>query len=151
VLHRVLLSILESITMNEREFEQIVEDEWKRIPLKFARKVENVALLIEDEPDETVRAEEKLTEGDTLLGLYRGIPVTERGSEYGIGVSLPDTITLYRLPILMDAEEMDREFRAAVRIVVRETLWHEIGHYFGFDEHEVNDREDEGTNAFSQT
>lgn len=134
--------------MNEREFEQIAEDEWKRIPEKFSRRIDNVALLVEDEPSEVVRLEEGLGEEDTLLGLYQGVPLTERGSEYGVGITLPDTITLYRLPIIEEAEDMDREFRAAVRIVVRETLWHEVGHYFGFDELSVQEREQEGTNEY---
>ena len=134
--------------MTEREFEQIAEDEWRRIPDKFRAKVRNVALLVEDDVDSGTRAQEGLADGETLLGLYRGIPLTERGSEYGVGMTLPDTITLYRLPILEEAGEMDREFRAAVRIVVRETIWHEVGHYFGFDEHGVNERERDGTNSF---
>jgi len=134
--------------MNEREFAQIAEDEWRRIPEKFSAKVKNLALLVEDEPDEEVHREEGLEGEETLLGLYRGIPLTERGSEYGVGMTLPDTITLYRLPILEEAREMDREFRQAVRIVIRETIWHEVGHYFGFGEHAVNEREEEGTNRF---
>jgi len=134
--------------MNEREFEQIAEDEWRRIPERFSRKIENVAFLVEDEPSDEVRLLEELGPEDTLLGLYQGVPATLRGSEYGVGMTLPDTITLYRLPILEEAASMDREFRAAVRIVVRETLWHEVGHYFGFDEHGIGEREEEGTNSF---
>ncbi len=134
--------------MGEREFEQIAEDEWRRIPQKFSRRIDNVALLIEEDVDDEVRKEEGLEEGESLLGLYRGIPLIERGSEYGVGMTLPDTITLYREPILDEASEMDREFREAVRIVVRETLWHEVGHYFGYGEEAINEREDEQTNRF---
>ena len=134
--------------MSEREFEQVALEEWKRVPERFRSRIENVALLIEDEPDADVRKEEDLREGETLLGLYRGIPLVLRGSEYGVGMTLPDTITLYRLPILEEAEEMDRAFRDAVRIVIRETIWHEVAHYFGFDEESVEKREDEGTNAY---
>jgi predicted Zn-dependent protease with MMP-like domain len=139
---------VQAMDMSEQEFEQIAAGEWARIPDRFKQKVENVALLIEDDVDEETRELEGLGGGDTLLGLYRGVPLTERGSEYGVGMTLPDTITLYRLPILEEAEEMDRAFRDAVRIVVRETLWHEVGHYFGLPEHSVNEREDEGTNRF---
>jgi predicted Zn-dependent protease with MMP-like domain len=134
--------------MSEQEFEQMAVGEWNRIPERFSRKVENVALLIQDDVDDEMRKIERLQEGETLLGLYQGIPLTERGSEYGVGMTLPDTITLYRLPILEEAREMDRSFRDAVRIVVRETLWHEVGHYFGMGEHAVNEREDKGTNSF---
>lgn len=134
--------------MNEQEFEQIANAEWERVPDRFKQKITNLALLIEDDVDDRVREEEGLEEGESLLGLYHGIPLTERGSEYGVGVTMPDTITLYRLPILEEAREMDRAFRDAVRIVVRETLWHEVGHYFGLPEHGVNEREEEGTNSF---
>lgn len=134
--------------MSEQEFEQIANAEWERVPDRFKQKITNLALLIEDDVDDRVREEEGLEEGESLLGLYHGIPLTERGSEYGVGMTLPDTITLYRLPILEEASEMDRAFRDAVRIVVRETLWHEVGHYFGLPEHGVNEREEEGTNRF---
>lgn len=134
--------------MSEPEFMMIATDEWSRMPARFEREVKNVALLVEDEPSESVREAEELEEGEMLLGLYQGVPLIERGSEYGVGGTLPDTITLYRLPIFDEAEAMDREFREAVRIVVRETLWHELGHYFGMTETEVRHREDEGTNAF---
>lgn len=132
--------------MSEEEFTQIAASEWDRIPARFKERIDNVALLIEDDVDEEVRRLEGLEEGESLLGLYRGIPLTERGSDYGM--VLPDTITLYRLPILEEASEMDREFREAVRIVVRETLWHEVGHYFGLPEEGVQEREEEGTNTF---
>ena len=135
--------------MSEREFEQIAVAEWERIPARFARRIENCALLIEAEPSDAVRAEEGLEEGETLLGLYRGIPLSERGSEYGVGMTLPDTITLYREPILDEAAGMDRSFPDAVRIVVRETLWHEVGHYFGLGEEAVRRREDDGTNEYA--
>lgn len=134
--------------MSEQEFEQIAIAEWERVPDRFKQKITNLALLIEDDVSDLVCKEEGLEEGESLLGLYHGIPLTERGSEYGVGGTMPDTITLYRLPILEEASEMDRAFRDAVRIVVRETLWHEVGHYFGLPEHGVNEREEEGTNRF---
>ncbi len=137
--------------MNEREFVQIAEEEWKRVPARYRSRIENLALLIEDEPSPEVREEEELLPEETLLGLYRGIPLVHRGSEYGVGMTLPDTITLYRLPIIEEAEEMDRAFRDAIRIVIRETLWHEVAHYFGFEEDEVNQREKEGTNGYPTT
>lgn len=130
--------------MTEEEFAAIVEEEFKKVPEKYASKLKNVALLIEDEPSIAVRHAEGLQEGDMLLGLYQGIPLTERGEYYGVGVTVPDTITLYRNPILAEAGvDIDR-----IRIVVRETLWHEIGHYFGLDEHAIDERERGGTNSY---
>lgn len=136
--------------MSEAEFEQIAGGEWDRIPERFKEKLTNVALIIEDDVDDEVRTLEGLDQGESLLGLYRGIPLIERGSEYGVGGTLPDTITLYRLPILEEASEMDRAFRDAVRIVVRETIWHEVGHYFGLTEEELHQRENEASNSYNE-
>lgn len=132
--------------MDEETFRALAAKEWAAIPERFALLVENVALIVEDEPDARTREEEGLGEGETLLGLYRGIPRTERGSEYGVGMTLPDTVTLYRLPILEAAGSTDPE---AVAAEIRDTIWHEVGHYFGFDEPSIGKREDEGTNRFS--
>jgi predicted Zn-dependent protease with MMP-like domain len=136
--------------MDIATFERIVEEEWSNVPERFRNRIENVALLIADEPDAETRQAEGLGEGDTLLGLYAGLPAIERGAEYGVGVTLPDTITLYRLPILEAAaqDHGDEPFLDAVRRVVRETVWHEVGHYFGLSEGEIGEREGEGTNQY---
>jgi predicted Zn-dependent protease with MMP-like domain len=146
--------------MTRDDFEQVVAEAYALVPEKFRAKVKNVALLVEDEPDEETREAEGLGEEDTLLGLYRGVPMTERGEGYGVGMTLPDTITIYRLPTLDEAWERamddghhisgddDPVFIEEVRNVVRETIWHEIAHYFGMDEHNVGRREDEGTNEY---
>ncbi len=140
------------MSVPEKRFEEIAAEEFAKVPEHFSRRIENLALLIEDEPDEAVRKEEGLQGEDTLLGLYRGVPLAERGSYYGEGGTLPDTITLYRLPLLEEAAFLEEEGRAdgeaAVRLAIRETLWHEIGHYFGLSEHAVHAREDERTNYF---
>lgn len=119
--------------IHPEEFEKIVAEEIDRVPHEWKNRLRNVAFLIEEESPE----------GEPeLLGLYQGVPLTERGD--GEGLVMPDTITLYRLPILRAAEEDGID----PRIVVRETLWHEIGHYFGLDEEEIHLREDEGSNRF---
>ncbi len=140
-------------TCTHERFEAIAAEEWGCIPERFSRKIENVALLIEDEPDAATRAEEGLGADETLLGLYHGIPASARGDFYS-GV-LPDTITLYYYPLLEEAEALLEErrtpsFEEAVRLAVRETLWHEVGHYFGMDERAVEAREDDGTNEFKK-
>lgn len=123
--------------MEPSEFEKMVGEEFEKLPEKFRDKIKNVALLIEDEPSEEVRREEGLADSETLLGIYHGIPNTERGSEYGVGATLPDTITIYRKPIEAEA----RDAGLSVRQVVYETLFHEVAHYFGMDEDEVRRRE----------
>ncbi len=140
--------------MTEGKFAELVGETWDSMPEQFRSKVKNVALLIEDEPSEEIRRLEKLGPHDTLLGLYHGIPAIERGEAYGLGGTLPDTITLYRLPLLEEAHHLLHErptphtIEEALAEAVRETLWHEVGHYFGLSDPEIHKREDAGTNTF---
>lgn len=123
--------------MNRTEFEKFAREGFLLLPEQVRERIQNVALLIEDEPSEEVRRREGLEEDQTLLGLYRGIPATARGDSYGIGPTVPDTITLYRLPI----EEAAEEERKDIRAVIAETIWHEYAHYFGMGEDEIRFRE----------
>ncbi len=123
--------------MNQEEFEKLVQEGFLLIPEKFRAKIRNVALLVEDEPSPEVCRREGLEAGETLLGLYQGIPNTARGNSYGVGPTLPDTITLFKLPIEEEANGIPEE----VRRVIAETIWHEYAHYFGMDEDEVRFRE----------
>lgn len=140
--------------MNPEEFEEIVGEEFPNaVPEKFRHLIRNVALLVEDEPSADIRRRERLGEDETLLGYYHGIPATARGDLYGIGAALPDTITLYQFPIEDEAQyllehsyilkNVGTSYEEMVRKVVRETIWHEVAHHFGMDEHEVRRREDE--------
>lgn len=124
--------------MSHEEFEKLAEEGFLLIPEKFRARIRNVALLIEDEPSKEVRQREGLSEDETLLGLYQGIPATARGDSYGVGPTLPDTITLFQLPI----EEAAMEDQEDIRVVIAETIWHEYAHYFGMDEDEVRFREE---------
>ena len=126
------------MTMTRKEFEKLAEEGFLLIPEKFRMKIKNVAFLIEDAPSEEVRKHEGLEAGETLLGLYQGIPNTARGDSYGIGPTVPDTITLFKTPIEEVANNDPRE----VRKIVAETIWHEYAHYFGMNEKEVQLRED---------
>ncbi|HQU07564.1 MAG: hypothetical protein B7X04_01285 [Parcubacteria group bacterium 21-54-25] len=138
--------------MDAKHFEQIAAEEFAHVPSRVARRLSNIALLIEDAPTVAIRTEEKLKATETLLGLYRGVPANARGAGYGIGMTAPDTITLYRIPVLTRARieapggVIDEE---TVRRIVRETLWHEIGHAFGLSEPAVEAREAAGTNHFN--
>lgn len=123
--------------MKRAEFEALVREGYARLPEWVRGKIKNAALLIENEPDEETRREEGLEPDETLLGLYRGIPQTARGVEYGVGATLPDTITLYQKPIVEAAEEEG----IPVAQVVAETIWHEFAHHFGMDEQQVRTRE----------
>lgn len=144
--------------MTDKEFDALVAEAFECIPEKFREKVKNVALLVENEPSAETLRENGIPEGETLLGLYHGIPATERGDGYGVGATLPDTITVYRKPTLAAAaEEAGADFdwgpptermKLRIRNIIRDTVWHEIAHYFGMDEYEVDAREADGTNQF---
>ncbi len=123
--------------MNRNEFEKLVEEGFERLPQWVREKIKNVAVLVEDEPSDEDREAEGLGEHETLLGLYKGIPLSARGENYGVGMTMPDTITLYQMPI----EEAAQQDAKDVRDVVAETIWHEFAHHFGMDEHEVQNRE----------
>jgi len=123
--------------MNQSEFEKLVAEGYDRLPQWVRDKIKNVALLIEDDPSAEVREREELDDDETLLGYYHGIPLAARGEGYGIGATMPDTITLYRLPILDAAEEDGMD----VRDVIADTIWHEFAHHFGMNEAEVRTRE----------
>jgi predicted Zn-dependent protease with MMP-like domain len=126
--------------MRRTDFEKMIDEELPRaVPEKFWERIKNVAILVEDEPSAELRKERGLADNETLLGLYSGVPLTVRGDNYGIGMTVPDTITLYQKPIEEAARSDDSE---TIRTVVRETLWHEVGHYFGLSDEEIEKREE---------
>lgn len=144
--------------VSAKEFDALVAEAFEAVPEKFRAKVKNVALLVDEEPSAEMLRENNVSPGHTLLGLYHGIPATERGAGYGVGATLPDTITVFRKPILeYAAAESGVDFewgpptekmKKRIRDIIRDTIWHEIAHYFGMDEYEVDARETEGTNEF---
>ena len=85
--------------METADFEKLVDEGYEKLPQWVREKIKNVALLVEDEPSGEDRKAEGLADDETLLGLYKGIPLSERGEQYGVGATMPDTITLYQKPI----------------------------------------------------
>jgi predicted Zn-dependent protease with MMP-like domain len=129
--------------MEREDFELLVAEGYERLPQWVRNKIKNVALLVEDDVSNEDRIPEGLTAGQTLLGLYKGVPLSKRGDGYGIGMTMPDTITLYRLPILRAASEEQKP----VSEIVADTVWHEFAHHFGMTEKEVRAREAKRKNA----
>src|SRR3989344_8816330 len=127
--------------MTNKRFEELVAEGIDAIPERFLVKWKNVAVVIADEPTEAQLRENNIPEEETLLGLYEGIPLIERGEGYG-GMVLPDKITIFKLPVLEEAGDDEDE----IRRVVKETVWHEIAHYFGYDDEEIEKREEKGMN-----
>jgi predicted Zn-dependent protease with MMP-like domain len=105
----------------------------------FREKLKNIAVVVEEWADDETLEEMGIEPPDTLYGLYRGIDLTQRDSSYGN--VLPDTVTIYQGPIEEDCE--DEEEMAEV---IRDTVVHEIGHYFGLDDetmHRIEDEDDD--------
>lgn len=118
--------------MDRETFEAVVADALDDLPDDIAHLLENLIVQVEDEP-----ADEELIdlgldpERDTLFGLYQGVALPERGPG-SYGGALPDRVVIYRLPLL-EACESRRELLREIR----DTVIHEIGHYFGFDEEDL--------------
>ncbi len=106
-----------SVRMDPQRFDELVSDALDLIPPELAAAMDNVVVLVQD----------RHPEDDDLLGLYEGVALTERDSDYS--GSLPDAITIYR-DALLDVCESDDDVVEEVAI----TVIHEIAHHFGIDD-----------------
>ena len=116
------------------EFEKMVQAGIAAIPKRFLQKLDNVAVVIEEEPTLAQKEKLHLRRGWTLFGLYEGVPQTKRGAYYGS--VLPDKITIFRKPIVEAAQGAEH-----IQEIVKNTVWHEIAHHFGMNEDEVRQSE----------
>ena len=113
------------------EFEHLVEEALEELPDEFARLLDNVVVVVEEEPtDEDLEALDDGADDDELLGIYRGIALTHRS--FDMLPALPDQIAIFRGPILRVASSR----REAIR-EIRNTVVHELGHYFGLHDDEM--------------
>jgi predicted Zn-dependent protease with MMP-like domain len=116
--------------MDKERFKKLVEDGIDEIPEKFLKKIDNVAIVIEDDPTLEQRKKLNLKSNALLFGLYEGISQTKRGLNYS-GV-LPDKITIFQNQIEQYAENDQK-----IKDLAKNTVWHEIAHHFGLNEKEV--------------
>ena len=121
--------------MTRHAFERLVTEAIALIPARFRREMKNLVLLVEDEPSPSLLEDMEIEPPDSLYGLYQGTPLTER--TWPGGNQLPDQITLFQRPIEEDCEDEDE-----IRAVIGETLIHEVGHYFGLTEEEIEEIEE---------
>ena len=116
------------IRISRREFEQLVEEALGELPQRFAALLDNVAVVVEEEPsDEDLDVMDE--DAHELLGIYRGVPMTERHYD---ALQLPDQVAIFRGPILRVARS-----RSDAVHEIRDTVIHELGHYFGLDDEEM--------------
>ena len=117
------------IRISGRDFEQLVEQALGELPQRFAKLLDNIAIVVEEEPtDEDLDVLDE--DANELLGIYRGVPITERSYD---SMRLPDQIAIFRGPILRVARSRGNALHE-----IRETVIHELGHYFGLDDEEMS-------------
>ena len=116
--------------MTRADFERHVADALASIPRRFRDAMQNIAIVVEDEPSAELLADMEIEPPDTLFGLYQGTPLTERS--WGFGNVLPDRVLLFQGPHEREADDDDD-----LVVSIGETLIHEIGHYFGLSEEEI--------------
>jgi predicted Zn-dependent protease with MMP-like domain len=119
--------------MDRTTFEEIVRQALDDLPEEIARRLDNVEVVIEEAPSPGLLRSLGLDpRRDTLFGLYEGVPLSERS--YDSSGHLPDKISIYYRPLV-------RSFRSPRRIrrEVRDTIIHEVAHFFGFDDDEIED------------
>ena len=120
--------------MPDETFEKLIGRAMNELPREYMERLDNVAITYADDPTPEQFTKQGVSEGQLLLGLYEGIPQTQRGSSYSL--VLPDKITLFKNPILSlsssDADVYER---------VKRTLWHEIAHHYGLDHGRIHELE----------
>lgn len=120
--------------ISSERFEQLVDEALSSIPDEFWEVVDNLAVTVAEWPSRTHLASTDTRTGFTLLGLYEGVPLTERSQYYGLVP--PDKITIFRVPILQMCPPDDED---AVRQQVRRTVLHEVAHHFGISDERLRE------------
>jgi predicted Zn-dependent protease with MMP-like domain len=120
--------------VSPEDFDRLVDRACAKIPRRFRRRLENVAFVVEAEPSPGQLAEARVPRGSTLLGLYRGRPLTRRS--VADAFVLPDQIVIFQGP-----HERSARTPAHLQELVEQTVWHEVAHYFGMDEARVRTAE----------
>jgi len=121
-------------TVTEQEFEQLVAEAIDAIPRKYFEKLDNVAFVVEDEPNSDQRIKLGLRSHQSLYGLYEGTPLTRRGANYSL--VLPDKITIFKKPVETSSQSLEE-----LREQIGHTVWHEVAHYYGLDHARIDELE----------
>ncbi len=119
------------LDISDKDFEELVNKALDALPKIYLENLNNVAIVTADNPTSEQRTELKLHCNETLFGLYQGIPLTKRGSNYSL--VLPDKITIFKRPILAVSHNPEQ-----VAEQVRHTIWHEVAHFYGLDHVQIH-------------
>lgn len=121
------------IEITDEHFQQLIDRAFDNLPPEHRDQVKNVAILYEDYPSDEQRTKLELRNDQTLLGLYEGVPLSQR---QGMTRIFPDKITLFKGP-LTDRVDNEQQLQAEIY----HTLWHEIAHYYGLDHGQIHNLE----------
>jgi len=122
------------LELTDDEFDKLITHAMDELPQEYIRGLENVAIVQADEPTDEQKEKMKLDNNHLLLGLYEGIPLTQRGNNYTF--VLPDKITLFKNSILKVVHTPEELFEE-----IKRTLWHEIAHYYGLGHGRIDELE----------
>ncbi|HPF31311.1 MAG TPA: metallopeptidase family protein [Candidatus Saccharibacteria bacterium] len=117
--------------MTDEQFDKLITKAMNELPQEYIRGLQNVAIVMADEPSSNQRKKIGVTRNNLLLGLYEGIPLTQRGASYNL--VLPDKITLFKNPLM----ELSKNENDLLNNIKR-TLWHEIAHFYGLNHDRIN-------------
>ncbi|MEX2145177.1 MAG: metallopeptidase family protein [Candidatus Spechtbacterales bacterium] len=126
--------------MEENEFKKLVETALDDLPPHITEHLDNVAVVVEPRPSARSLKKTGTRKGSILLGLYEGVPQTAWGR--GHGGNLPDKITIFKESIEMFAKTPNQ-----IEYLVRNTVWHEIAHHFGYDDDGIRELEGKRKNS----
>lgn len=115
--------------LSEQDWHELVDRAFDKLPLAHRTAIQNVAIVLADDPSEEQRQRLKLRGDQTLLGLYTGVPLTERQGRTDLP---PDVITLFKNPLIATSHDIPSLYES-----VHHTLWHEVAHYFGLDHKQI--------------
>lgn len=121
------------IEVSDDQFQALINEALSELPGEHVKNIKNVAILYEDEPTLEQRQKANLKPYETLLGLYEGVPLSQR---QGTTRLLPDKITLFKKPLMARADNL-----AGLKEDIKHTLWHEIAHYYGLDHKRIRELE----------
>jgi len=121
------------VEVSDEEFQQLIDKALTELPGEHVKNIKNVAILYEDVPTEEQRDKLALRHDQTLLGLYEGLPLSQR---QGMTRIFPDKITLFKGPLQRQADSPDE-----LKEQIKHTLWHEIAHYYGLDHDKIRELE----------
>jgi predicted Zn-dependent protease with MMP-like domain len=120
--------------LTDEQFDTLITRAMDELPQEYITGLDNVAIVMADDPTAEQKEKMKIREGTILLGLYEGIPLTQRGAGYAF--VLPDKITLFKHSILRVVRSDTELFEQ-----IKRTLWHEIAHYYGLNHNRIHELE----------